>query len=403
MQPGTRFGDFAMETLGTRRGDAMHLGRTWLAVRNARTGRVTWSAEGGDLNSPDDPGDYQFSNLPAPPLAFAGGLATARTARVTWQVMGGRTNALRNIFGSDPQMLNQSMGLTRLTFKPDAHWTLNARAARTRTSDLDEFTPTIDQSAQEGGGVRWVALPSLQFVADGSYVRYRATGAATDRRDYSYIAGAHALLARGSVQVNATRFSPGDLPVLNAPLQDRSGVFVSGDYDLVRRARVFGGWESVATNINPSGTALLRPEATSDRGFGGVRVQITDHSSVSVRIEDGGRVAEPLRGAVLIGDVGTVSDTGAYSLDWQGGGRSMSAFARVSRRDNVDVTNGASTFTQDQAQGQIFLNVSRETQIFGGTTVSRQLEPGGSGTTFVELTGGAQQQIFRPASGSAAR
>ena len=52
--------------------------------------------------------------------------------------------------------------------------------------------------------------------------------------DYSYLAGTHVLLPRGWIQVNASRFSPGDLPVLNASLQDRSGhLFRRG----VRRAR----------------------------------------------------------------------------------------------------------------------------------------------------------------------
>ena len=36
-------------------------------------------------------------------------------------------------------------------------------------------------------------------------------------------------MSRGWFQINASRFSPGDFPVLNASLQDRSGLFTAGD------------------------------------------------------------------------------------------------------------------------------------------------------------------------------
>ena len=397
IQPRTLFGDFRLETHTTRRGDSLRVGRTWLGLHDARFAGLTWSFEGGDLYSRSDPGDYQFSNLTATTLTFTGGFVTARSATTTIQIGGGRSNALQNIFGSDPALLGQSMGLARATVRPDGRWILNARAMRTRTSSLGDFVRTVDASDQAGGGARFTASPWLQLIGDASYVRYRATGAIGDTRDYSYVAGSHVLLPRGSVEVNATRFSPGDTPVLNAAMQDRSGVFASIDYDLSTQARVFGGWESVETNINPSGAALLRPAATSNRGFGGVRFRVPWDSTVAVRVEDGGRVARPVAGYPLVhGVIASESDTGSYSAEWQTSRRRLTTFTRFNARRNVDVTSGAGTFNQREAAGQVFFNVSRTHQVFGGVTFGVQ-NTRQALNSYGDVSAGLQQQLRDPA------
>lgn len=392
-QPGTSFGNFHLETHATRRGDGVRLGRTWLALHDAKAAGLTWSIEGGDLYSRSDPGDYQFSNLTAPVLTFTGAFATAHASKATFQIGGGRSNALRNVFGTDAEMLGQSVAVARATFQPDSRWIVNARAARTRTSNLGEFTTTVDASEQAGGGARFIASPMVQFVADASYVKYRATGAIADSRDYSYLAGTHVLLPHGSVELNATRYSPGDLPVLNAILQDRSGVFASMDYDLSASARVFGGWDAVTTNINPSGSALLRAEASTNRGFGGIRVRVPGRSTLSLRIEEGGRVAKPVAGyPVVNGSLATESDTGSYSAEWQTSFNRLTAFARFGRRDNIDVTNGVGTFSQRDAAGQIYFSVSRRRQIFGAATIGFQ-NASTTANRYLEISGGLQQQL----------
>ena len=394
--PRTAFGDVRVETHTTRRGDGLRLGRTRLELRDARFARLTWSLEGGNLYSRSDPGDYQFSNLTTTALTFTGGFVTARSSTATVQIGGGRSNALQNIFGTDAKLLGQTVSVARATLRPDARWVMNARAMRTRTSNLGTFARTIDRSDQAGGGARFIAAPWLQFVADASYVRYRATGATTDTRDYSYVAGSHLLLSRGSVEVNATRFSPGDLPVLSATMLDRSGVFGSIDYDLSTRARVFAGWESVATNINPSGTALLRPEATSNRGFGGVRVRVPGQSTIAIRVEDGGRVARPVAGYPIVNrQLAAESDTGAYSAEWQTGHRRLTAFARFNARRHVDVTSGNGTFNQRETAGQMYVNLSRTRQVFGGVTVGRQ-DATHAANTYADISGGIQQQLRDP-------
>jgi cell division septation protein DedD len=403
LQPGTRFGQFLLETRATRRDSQAHLGRTWLALRDAKTGHVTWTLEAGDIYTPANP-DYQFSNLSAPAFTLVGGSATAKTSHVTLQVVGGQTTALRNIFGSDPQRLDQSLGVIRTAYQPSSRVQVMGRAARVRTSDLQEFTKTIDASDEAGGGTRVIVTPSLQFIADGGYVRYRATGALKPATDYSYLFGAHLLLSRGWVQMNASRFSPGEMPILNASLQDRGGVFAAGEYDVLRAARVFGGWETVDTNIKPTGSALLRPQATANRGFGGVRVRVTEHSSVSVRVEEGDRVSRPvlLTGVQAINTLTcpectspiTTSDTGVISADWQASVSKVTAFARYARRENVDYSTASSTFTQQDSSGQLFFNVSRSMQIFGTTMVTHQAAQDGSGSTFLQVSGGAQRRVW---------
>jgi hypothetical protein len=259
---------------------------------------------------------------------------------------------------------------------------------------VKEYTHTIDASDQAGGGTRFMLTPSIYLVGDGSYVRYRATGAPASVNDLSYVAGAHALVSRGWFQINATRFSPGDFPVLNASLQDRSGVFTAGEYALL--SRVLGGWERTDTNINASGTSLLRPQASADRGFGGARVQIGTRASVSVRVEDGGRVSRPiLQVSPQRTTVATTSDTGVVSAELQSTFGKLTAFGRYARRDNVDSSLASSTFTQDDTAGQFYWNLSRQTQLFGTATVTNQRAASGSASTFLPLTIGGQQQLVR--------
>jgi cell division septation protein DedD len=395
-QPGSRFRQMQFEVRGTRRGDELHLGRSSMALRDAKARGVTWTLEGGDLYTTPSPGDYQFSNLSAASITFSGAAVTAKTRRTTIEIIGGRSTAWRNIFGTDPDTLGQSLALARASYRPSARLQLNARTARVRTSDVKEFARTIDASEQAGGGTRFLLTPSIHLVADGSFVRYRATGAPASLNDISYLTGAHVLLSRGWFQINRSRFSPGDFPVLNASLQDRRGLFAAGEYNVLSRVRVFGGWETLDTNINASGTSLLRPQATTDRGFGGVRVRVGTRSSVSVRVEDGGRLSRPiLQGLPQAAHVPTTSDTGVLSAELQSTRGKLTAFGRYSRRDNVDSSFSSSTFAQQDAAGQVFLNLSRQTQLFGVATLTNQRAASGSGSTFLQLTGGAQQQVFR--------
>ena len=163
---------------------------------------------------------------------------------------------------------------------------------------------------------------------------------------------------------------------------------------MLTRLRLFGGWETVDTNINPYGIAQLRPEGTVDRGYGGGRVQVGSRSSFTLRIEDGGRLWRPAIAATPQSlAIPATSDTGVVSAEWQTSLHALTVFGRYARRENIDTTLSGSTYTQHDTSGQFFLNMNPHTQLFGVATVTQQDLAVGGGTTFLEFTGGGQQQI----------
>jgi hypothetical protein len=394
-QPGNRYGQFQMEMHGSRRGEDFHLGRTWLALRDTKIKGLSWTFEGGDLYTSANFGDARFTNLSAPAITFTGGAAHARSAKMSLAFVAGRSTAWRNIFGTDPDSLGQTLAIGRAGYQLTPRIQLTGHASRVRTKDLGEFPKTIDASDQGGGGMSVAVLPSLHLVADGSFVRYRATGAARTVNDYSYLGGAHLLLSRGWVQVNATRFSPGDLPVLNAALTDRSGVFTAGEYDVLSRLRMFGGWETLDTNIKPTGTALQRPEGSTTRQFAGGRVRLAARTTFSIRVEDGGRVSKPVLPGLPIGLAASTSDTGSRSAELQTSIGRVTAFGRYSRRENVDSTFTSATYTQDDTAAQFYMNLSRTTQLFGMASRMTNRPSDGRPSTYLQFSAGGQQQLVQ--------
>ena len=393
--PGRRFGQFQLEVRGSRRGDDIHLGRTWFAVRDLKANGASWTFEGGDIYTRAAADDYRFSNLAAPLVTFTGGAATARSAKTSLQIIAGRSTAWRNIFGTDPDSLGQSLGLARASYAPIPRLQLTARASRVRTSNLKEFARTIDASDQAGGGARVTLTPAIHVVADGAFVRYRATGATEPVNDFSYLAGVHLLIPRGWLQVNASRFSPGDLPVLNASLLDRRGIFSAGEFDLFSRVRLFGGWETIDTNIRPTGDALQRPTATTTREFGGVRVRLASRSTFSLRFDDGDRASRPAAATPFSTIPFTSSDTGSLTAELQSSIGRLTAFARHTRRENVDSAFSSATFTQHDSAAQFFLNLSRTSQLFGIATLTQQRVATGTGSSYLQVSAGGQRQVFR--------
>jgi hypothetical protein len=195
--------------------------------------------------------------------------------------------------------------------------------------------------------------------------------------------------------VNATRFSPGDLPVLNASLQDRSGLFTAGEYDVFSRLRMFAGWETIDTNINPTGTALQRPEASSSRQFVGTRVRVAPRTTLSVRVEDGDRVSKPVLPGLPLAIAASTSDTGSRTAELQTSIGRLTAFGRYSRRDNVDSTFSSATYTQDDTAAQFYLNLSRRTQLFGMASRTTNRPASGADSTYLQISAGGQQQLVQ--------
>lgn len=392
LQPGTRFGIFQMEIRSTRRGDEAHLGRAYMAIRDVNYAGVAWSFEGGDTYFSPAIGDYRLSNLFTPAVTFTGGAVTGRTKQSSLQLVVGRAAAWRNIFGSDPETLDQDIALARVTHKPIDRLEVSARASRIRTRDLKEFSFSIDASDQAGGGARIWLTPELQLVGDASIVSFRRTGASTRERDLSYLAGANWLHKRGWLQVNASHFAPGEFPVLNYPLQDREGLFAAGDYDLLPRVRVSGGWEAFRLNVNPEASLASprpAPRSTGQREFAGIRLMITSRSSITLRGEQGDRLSRPVRFGSY-----QDSDTGSWTAEWQTAVGRFNSFARYSRRENVDHVNATSSYTQHDSSAQLFMNVSRSAQLFGTVMLMRNEFEGG-GTTYWQAGGGAQMKALR--------
>lgn len=390
LQPAKRFGLFELEVRASRRGDEPHLGRVHVAFRDVKARGFNWTLEGGDTYFAPAIGDYRLANLFTPRVMFTGASVFGRSSKSTLQVVAGRASAWRNIFGSDPEALDQTIGLVRGTHRFGDWLDVNARASRVRTTDLDEFTYNIAASDQAGGGIKLAATPELQLVADASVVSYRRLGSDTWERDHSALMGASWLHRRGWLQVTASRFSPGEFPVLNYAQRDREGLFAAGDFDLFPRVRLSAGWEAFRTNLDPAGSlegTRPPPRTAGTRQFAGVRVQFLSRSALTVRVEQGDRQSKPVRFGAL-----QDSDTGSWTAELQTTSGRVNSFARYSRRDNVDYANSPASYTQDDASALAFVNLSRTAQVFGTATLTRNAGEQSS-TTYWQAGGGAQLQL----------
>src|SRR6476646_968444 len=99
LQPGSRFGIFQIEIRGARRGDVLHTGRIYGALRDAKYLGAAWTIEAGDAYFSPPIAGYGFSNLYSPAVTFNGAAIRGRTDRTMLDVVAGRTTAWRNIFG----------------------------------------------------------------------------------------------------------------------------------------------------------------------------------------------------------------------------------------------------------------------------------------------------------------
>ena len=305
--------------------------------------------------------------------------------------MGGKATAWRNIFGNDPDTMEQTLGVLRASYHASDRLDLVTRISRFRTSDLREFSFSIADSDQVAGGARYQISPAVHLIGDASFVRYRRVDSNTQVPDGSFLAGTNVLLPRGWIQFNIARFSPGDFPALNDPLHDRESAFLAAEYDIWSRVRMFGGVDAIKTNIEPDLTNLSSrdlPRNTGTRAFGGVQFRLAGPSMLTIRIEEGDRVAKSLR----VGRT-TESDTGVRSAEWQSLFGRYTAYGRYARRQYVDSSGIASQYTQDDVTGQLFVKLSQEVQVFGTGGVTRYITSAGAGTSYVQMGGGGQYQL----------
>jgi SPOR domain len=388
LRPGTRFGMFQMEIRGTTRDDQPHFGRMFVSLRDFKHRGVTYTFEAGDSFFSPARGEYQLRNLHTPAVNFSGASLKASTPRTNMGVMIGRSTASRNIFGADIETLDQGLVIARGSHKTLDRLEISGRASRIRTRDLKEFRFTIASSDQAGGGARYILMPAVHLVADASVVTYQRRGSDEQHTDGSVLAGASVLLGRGWLQVNASRFSPGELPVLAQPLADRQMLYAAGEYDIFHRIRVFGGWESFRANLEQHAMAN-GPPTDGSRAFGGLRIPFGSRSSAAIRIDNGDRRSR-LVGAALT----RISDTGVVSAELQSSFGPVSGFGRFARRENVESELQSGSYTQHEAGGLTFFNLTRNLQLFGSVTAIRNAIREGGGHTFWQFGGGTQSQVL---------
>ena len=251
IQPGVKFGSFEAEIRGTRRADRLHVGRNYAALRDLRTGGFRWTFEAGDAFLNRGVNHYGFSNLSTPALTVQRRRDHAREPAQHRERDGGQGHGVAQHFRHRPRHARaDARHPPARLYRPTDRLDLVTRVSRFRTSDLREFSFTIADSDQVAGGARFqVSPPSIWSATRHS----SGTGAATEHAvpDYSYLAGTNVLLPRGWIQFNVARFSPGDFPAMNDPLQDRESAFLAAEYDVWSSVRVFGGVDAIKTNINP--------------------------------------------------------------------------------------------------------------------------------------------------------
>jgi cell division septation protein DedD len=393
LQPGTRFGTLQLELRGTERQNELHFGRIYGSLRDLKYRGFKWTVEAGDSYYAPTIGEYRFSNLYTPAVTFVGASVGARSARTDVGLVAGQGTVWRNIFGSDPDTLDQRIIAGRAAHHASDRVDLSARGSRIRTEDLDEFSYSIAASDQAGGGMRYAVTSSVQVIADGSVVWYRRAGSTIRERDGSGLVGLHWLHSRGWLQINASRFSPGESPTLTSPLPDRAGQFAAGEFDLLKRLRVFGGWEAFRSNLDPSAVLAAGyqlPRSSGTRQFGGIRAQVGSRSTLTLRAEAGDRISKYVTGRQDI-----ESDTGVWSADWHAAVKRMNGFLRVAQRNNVTSASLSGSYTQRDVAGQFFLRLSQSAQIFGLATATRTTDEAGGGNTFWQAGGGAQVQVVR--------
>jgi cell division septation protein DedD len=392
VQPTFRFGTLQIDFGVTREDDRAVPGRAFVGLRDVKALGLTWDIQGGDTSLIPPVSAHGFANLRAPAVTFRGGSVRARSQQTALDVTAGRTTAMRNIFGSQPDPLDQRTGLVRVSHWMTPRLRVAARASKIRTRDLGEFPHFISNSTSAGASVTVRPTSNLQLVAEGSYSWYRRRGADAPERDPSGLVGAIWAHRRGWVQLTAQRFSPGAFPVLNYQYRDQEGLFAVGEYT-VGPVRLFGGGNTTRTNLDPlasvkAGSTL--PRTTAQRAFGGVRFPLTDRTTVTLRYEDGTRAALP-----VVPGRSTDTDTGAGSAEVRTSFSKWSLVGRYQRRDNVERLSEVGSYTQHDVWLQAYFNPSRASQLFGSAMWTSRRDTAGGGEDFWQVSGGGQAQIPR--------
>ncbi len=390
-QPGFRFGTIEFESHLTQRSDRFLLGRSFAALRDVRIKGLAWTFEGGDTSLRPSISEYGFTNLFAPPVNFVGGSIQGVGPRTSITAAAGRATALRNIFGTDTEDLDQELVFLQWRQRLSDSADFSARGSMVRTRNLGVYQFFVDDSREAGLAVRY--RPGLvELVADGSFQYFRRRGVDHYESDGSGTLGALWAARSGWLQVNLQRFSPGYFPVLNTPLSDRAGVFIAGEHDVAAPFRVFGGFDGYRTNLNPERSAeadVALARQTVVRAFAGVRARLGGRSSIAVRYEAGSREFQP----VTAGRPAD-SDTSSLGAEWRAAFGRWNASAFYRRRENVERLSGFGDYLQEEYTGQLYVNPTRNSQLYGLGSYLRRDDRAGGGEDGWLATAGGQVRLF---------
>jgi hypothetical protein len=402
-RPGLPFGTLELDLHLTRRRERPHLGRSVAVLRGPSQGEFAWRVELGDTALVPAGTDYGFANLVAPPLVLTGLAAelSSRTTRV--HLAAGRATALRNLFGTDPETLGQLIVAARLVHRIHPRVQLFGRASGVRTTDLAEFGYTVEAGRDIGAGFVVALRPQLEIVAEAGLNRYRRRGAPASQRGPSALLGTRWVFARGSLQVNAQHFSPGQFPALNMPFHDRRGAFGSGELDLTGALRLFASVDAVRTNLSPHEARLVpgtTPPAEQVRALGGVRLRLASRSFLTVRAERGARLTRPGLSAFAAEEGGSASESGRVdsqadvaALEWQSGFGRWHLVGRAERRSHVQVGGAALASTEEHGALQVFRPLSSWSHLFASALITRRQTAGRGDERFWEAHLGGQMRL----------
>jgi len=389
--PGFRFGNLYADLNVTRRDDRAVIGRAVFRLDGAKAGGLTWSLDTGDTFGPPAVQNFGFSNLFAPVVTFQGGSLRGVNARTEFAVSAGRVTAQRNIFGTDTTPIGQALYQVSLLHRLTPRLELQARGIYVHSGEMQMYTAFTDRATDVGGGVRFRAARGWQLVTDGGLTAFQRRGAPTLEYAPTGLVGSIWSFGRGWVQLNAQQFSLGHFPVANFPYNDRSGVFASGEVDLHATTRLFGGGEYAKSNLDPAASDAATvgiPPGFYSRGYGGVRVRVASQSTLTFRVDGGGREIRPSKFSA-----GFESDTGVITAEWQARFSRASIFTRYERRSNVDPNSTGASFTQHDGNAQFYLTLPGGRQLFALAYLSSRADDTGGGETLWQTGGGTQLPI----------
>ena len=275
IQPGVRFGSFQLELRGAKRADRLHLGRNYAALRDLKRGPVSWTLRSRRrllhprarririLQSHHPLGDLQRRRDQRPHAPRRAPRRRRPRHRLA-QHLRHRSRHARADARHGPRVRTRSTDRLEVLGRVSPH--PDVQPARVQASTSRTASRRAEASAS-----RW-----CRRAADRRRILrlYRRLDSNTQVRDGSYLTGASFLLPHGWVQVNVSRFSPGEFPGderLRCTTVSRRSRPASTTSGRARRSSAAGKTSpptSIRTRRCPRPRNLPRTDRDA-RGFGG--------------------------------------------------------------------------------------------------------------------------------------